>query len=80
MSTVLHSTPSLVLQGRFNNYYLSMAKKDKYEEKKKELASKGMPDPRVKKNVTEGDRKAELPCKDCGSKKHKTSEHKREEK
>lgn len=50
--------------------------KDKYEEKKKNLASKGMPDPRVKKNVEEGDREAELPCKTCGSKKHKTKDHK----
>ena len=26
--------------------------------------------------VEKGDREAELPCKDCGSKEHKTSEHK----
>jgi hypothetical protein len=31
-----------------------------YEKKKKELAEKGMPNPSVKKNVTEGDRKAEM--------------------
>lgn len=48
----------------------------KYEKKKKELAERGMPDPRVKKNVTEGDREAELPCKTCASKKHKTKDHK----
>jgi len=36
-----------------------MAKKS-YEQKKRDLASKGMPDPRVGKNVTKGDKKAAL--------------------
>ena len=49
---------------------------NKYDKKKKELASKGMPDPAVKKNVTSSDKKAELPCKTCGSKSHKTADHK----
>lgn len=51
--------------------------KDKYEEKKKNLAEKGMPNPKVKRNVTEADDEAEMgPCKKCGSKKHTTSKHK----
>lgn len=50
--------------------------KESYESKKKNLAAKVMPDPKVGKNVKEGDKKAELPCKTCGSKMHKTSEHK----
>lgn len=49
----------------------------KFEKKKKELAHKGMPDPEVKKNVTEADHEAAMgPCAKCGSKKHKTKEHK----
>lgn len=48
-----------------------------YSQKKKDLAAKGMPDPKVGKNVTEGDTKAELgPCKICGGK-HKTIDHKK---
>lgn len=49
----------------------------KYDKKKKELAQKSMPDPEVKKNVTKGDREAELPCKSCGSKSHKTADCKK---
>lgn len=51
----------------------------KYEKKKKDLASKmgGMPDPVVKKNLTKADKETELPCKTCGSKSHKTGEHKK---
>ncbi len=33
-------------------------------------------DEKTGSNVEKGDREAELPCKDCGSKEHKTSEHK----
>lgn len=44
-----------------------------YAQKKKDLASKGMPDPSVGKNVKEGDKKAEL-CAICGGK-HKTRQH-----
>lgn len=33
---------------------------NKYEKKKKELASKGMPNPKVKKNVTKADKKSEM--------------------
>lgn len=33
---------------------------NKYDKKKKDLASKGMPNPKVGKNVTSGDRKAEM--------------------
>lgn len=54
-----------------------MAKDKEYEKKKKDLAEKGMSDPKVKKNVKEGDKEAELPCKKCGSKSHTTSEHKK---
>ena len=32
-----------------------------YASKKKDLASKGMPDPKVGRNVKSGDKKAELP-------------------
>lgn len=44
-----------------------------YTSKKKDLASKGMPDPKVGKNVTKGDKDAEL-CAKCGSKSHKTKD------
>lgn len=47
----------------------------KYEAKKKELAAKGMPNPKVEKNVIQADVKAEM-CGKCGSKSHKTSGHK----
>lgn len=47
-----------------------------YEKKKKELASKGMPNPKVGKNVTKADKDSEMGCKTCGSRTHKTSEHK----
>lgn len=53
--------------------------KDKYEEKKKNLAAKGMPNPKVKHNVSESDKESEMgpKCKHCGSKKHKSHEHKK---
>ena len=50
------------------------------DKKKKELAEKSMPDPVVKKKVTEADDKAEMGCKHCGSKAHKSHEHKKHEK
>lgn len=34
-------------------------------------------DEKTGSNVSEGDRATELPCKDCGSKMHKTSDHKK---
>lgn len=37
-----------------------------YSQKKKNLAAKGMPDPVVKKNVTKGDKSAELYAKNGG--------------
>lgn len=46
-----------------------------YTQKKKDLAAKGMPDPKVGKNVTKADKKAALgTCLRCGGK-HKTSQH-----